>query len=750
MYNFNPSEHIVGNDHATNQRNGLNQAGYHQIESDFLNRSLSTSNNNETSVQLTRPTSKTALLVRQRRAMLEQLSCFICKGYLIDATTIDECMDSFCKSCIVTHLKKFNNCPKCGVTIQRQSSLSAIRSDKVLQDIVYKLIPGLYDDEMRRRREFYKEHYGATSSSLDDDDSSSTSSLNIQGSNLSGEQYGVVVHPKPFYKPSDSIDLSIEPRTRGDNSTIYYDNKRQSIVTCFTGSLQQRDLNSDGSTFSSADSQLFKTYLRCPARLTVLQLKKFIAAKFNICRDDTIHLLYLNESLKDEYSLIDVAYIYDWRGIEHMQLFYIIERDLSKMVVPDDCQTNYQADGPTRSGKVTRQSVGISTQTVKRVCIDPQPKYYDDKNNNNLNLVRQTEGRTLRSVAESPSSGASKTNRISQTNPIIRPYSSNKGQNGQEGSTPMVTIAGISVGAHSSHGPNRIFSTRSASRDESIGKDQPAPAERTEINEARSLRSQAAVRSKPTDSGPKVATNTGSVCSSSDRVGDNVSKQDGNKVLLGAPKNSSISQLVPYTGPKFTTSVAGSSQSSLVTLASFTEARSNHVIATLSSNSSVAPTITDSSRGMFNSTVRSNQESKIPTNPQLAFSFVTERGITIVRRINNQAEPTNSTSSLFRGEGGSSGVMSRTNSISALPANGLNSISSSEPNRAGSLNHVTSPNQNTRKFDISQPSSSQKAGEESGTSSRHHIKAKPVYRTFVDPTKLKSPNMKKLRFTARH
>lgn len=32
------------------------------------------------------------------------------------------------------------------------------RPDKALQDIVYKLVPGLYHSEMKRRQEFYQKH----------------------------------------------------------------------------------------------------------------------------------------------------------------------------------------------------------------------------------------------------------------------------------------------------------------------------------------------------------------------------------------------------------------------------------------------------------------------------------------------------------------------------------------------------------------------------------------------------------------
>ncbi|CAH1402692.1 unnamed protein product [Nezara viridula] len=33
-----------------------------------------------------------------------------------------------------------------------------VRPDKTLQDIVYKLVPGLFHNEMQRRRDFYKDH----------------------------------------------------------------------------------------------------------------------------------------------------------------------------------------------------------------------------------------------------------------------------------------------------------------------------------------------------------------------------------------------------------------------------------------------------------------------------------------------------------------------------------------------------------------------------------------------------------------
>uniref|UniRef100_A0A4W3HCK1 Polycomb group ring finger 6 n=1 Tax=Callorhinchus milii TaxID=7868 RepID=A0A4W3HCK1_CALMI len=73
--------------------------------------------------------------------------CPICGGYFIDATTITECLHTFCKSCIVKHFDYSNRCPKCNLTVHQTWPLYNIRLDRKLQDIVYKLVPNLESSE---------------------------------------------------------------------------------------------------------------------------------------------------------------------------------------------------------------------------------------------------------------------------------------------------------------------------------------------------------------------------------------------------------------------------------------------------------------------------------------------------------------------------------------------------------------------------------------------------------------------------
>lgn len=111
----------------------------------------------------------TKTMIMERRIKLKTLNnhitCKICRGYLIDATTVTECLhtcklcqNSFstvfgdnlcsciipvCKSCLVKHLEENNTCPTCNIVIHQSHPLQYISFDRTMQDIVYKLVPEL-------------------------------------------------------------------------------------------------------------------------------------------------------------------------------------------------------------------------------------------------------------------------------------------------------------------------------------------------------------------------------------------------------------------------------------------------------------------------------------------------------------------------------------------------------------------------------------------------------------------------------
>ncbi|KAJ8943980.1 hypothetical protein NQ318_013561 [Aromia moschata] len=95
-------------------------------------------------------------MIMERKIKLKTLNshitCKICRGYLIDATTVTECLHTFCKSCLVKHLEENNTCPTCNIVIHQSHPLQYISFDRTMQDIVYKLVPDLQKNEINRER----------------------------------------------------------------------------------------------------------------------------------------------------------------------------------------------------------------------------------------------------------------------------------------------------------------------------------------------------------------------------------------------------------------------------------------------------------------------------------------------------------------------------------------------------------------------------------------------------------------------
>ncbi|XP_034081112.1 polycomb group RING finger protein 6-like isoform X2 [Gymnodraco acuticeps] len=85
------------------------------------------------------------------------IRCALCSYFLIDATTIIECLHTFCKSCIMKHFFYSNRCPTCSTVVHQTQPTYNIRPDRKLQDIVYKMVPFLEESERKQMCQFYKE-----------------------------------------------------------------------------------------------------------------------------------------------------------------------------------------------------------------------------------------------------------------------------------------------------------------------------------------------------------------------------------------------------------------------------------------------------------------------------------------------------------------------------------------------------------------------------------------------------------------
>ncbi|VDN57391.1 unnamed protein product [Dracunculus medinensis] len=91
----------------------------------------------------------------QLKSLSPYITCPICHGYFIEATTVTECLHTFCKSCLLKHFEDENNCcPKCNGLIHQSHPSHYVSFDRTMQELVYKLVPGLQAREEESRRAF--------------------------------------------------------------------------------------------------------------------------------------------------------------------------------------------------------------------------------------------------------------------------------------------------------------------------------------------------------------------------------------------------------------------------------------------------------------------------------------------------------------------------------------------------------------------------------------------------------------------
>ncbi|XP_067649611.1 polycomb complex protein BMI-1-like [Haliotis asinina] len=249
---------------------------------------------------------------RTTRARLDDLNhhlvCVLCGGYFIDATSIIECLHSFCRTCIVRYLESSKFCPICDVQVHKTRPLLNIRADKTLQNLVYKLVPGLFEDEMRRRRLFYSTHpEGRRVVCL--------------------EARGEAVMEKELCREDENISLCLDMSKNGlppDESDSYpFDNK-------------------------PAD----RRFLLCPSALTIAHLKKFIRMKFSLPEHHKLDIFHSDESLTDTFTLLDIAYIYSWRRKGPLRLFYTVDDKPNKKRKPSAPESQIEADVDAKRTKM--------------------------------------------------------------------------------------------------------------------------------------------------------------------------------------------------------------------------------------------------------------------------------------------------------------------------------------------------------------------------------------------------------------
>lgn len=209
------------------------------------------------------------------------ITCRLCEGYLIDATTVTECLHTFCRSCLVKYLEENNTCPTCRIVIHQSHPLQYIGHDRTMQDIVYKLVPGLQEAEIKKQRDFYHKLGMEVPGDIKGDLFNMKTPLDQRNGDAKSEDTNKVAGEE---KPEEEHD--------------YHRSDEQVSICLECNSSKLRGLK--------------RKWIRCSAQATVLHLKKFIAKKLNLTSFNELDILCNEEILGKDHTLKFVV-VTRWR-----------------------------------------------------------------------------------------------------------------------------------------------------------------------------------------------------------------------------------------------------------------------------------------------------------------------------------------------------------------------------------------------------------------------------------------------------
>ncbi|XP_037789263.1 polycomb group protein Psc-like, partial [Penaeus monodon] len=291
-----------------------------------------------------------------RRVKLTELNahlvCVLCSGYFVDATTIIECLHTFCKTCIVRYLHTSSFCPICDVQVHKTKPLLSLREDRTLQDVVFKLVPGLFHSETRRRHHFYKEHPEAggdrTEQSLrerrhffhvDDQISLSLEYLPSPPPSSSATHAQVQAHVqalKPPLKLSNGQHLKpVAKQEAGGGGGSVEQQQQEEEKSQAIALVEDKELVKEGLVKKEEEETddkegvngkaVHKRYLRCPAAVQVSHLEKFIRLKYSLLpTTHRVDIMHGEDCLMGELTLLDVVYMYKWTEDAPLRLLYTV------------------------------------------------------------------------------------------------------------------------------------------------------------------------------------------------------------------------------------------------------------------------------------------------------------------------------------------------------------------------------------------------------------------------------------------
>ncbi|XP_059215229.1 polycomb group RING finger protein 5-B isoform X1 [Centropristis striata] len=213
------------------------------------------------------------------------ITCYLCRGYLIKPTTVTECLHTFCKSCIVQHFEESNDCPRCGIQVHETNPLEMLRLDNTLEEIIFKLVPGLREKEEQQEVDFWKKNQPRE---------------NGQAESVRCQRLGLPPDVGGDYGGDGGDD---DGEDAGDDDYHRSDPQIAICLDCLRNTAQSGE---------TSVTDLMKRFIRCSSRVTVGTIKKFLSLKLKLPSSYELDVLCNGEIMGRDHTL-EFIYMTRWR-----------------------------------------------------------------------------------------------------------------------------------------------------------------------------------------------------------------------------------------------------------------------------------------------------------------------------------------------------------------------------------------------------------------------------------------------------